>query len=387
MAETSDTQTRYRIINRVNWLCTLVDTLLTILKLGVGFAIRSPGLIADGFHSLSDLATDILALLLGNVASQGPDQDHPYGHARYETVGTAVLGTVLILVAGGIAIESIQALLSGHFPVPHWTAVIAVLISIASKEALFQYTHRKAKETNSALLEANAWHSRSDSLSSIVVLVGLIAGFAGWPWVEYIAAIGVALLIAKMGAELAWNALQDLIDRGASEEQTNAYMNTLNDIQDIIDVHNMRSRLMANDVFLDAHIQLAPRISVSEAHQINDYAVSQLKKTHSEVKDVTLHIDFEADQHQQKTQLMPKRHELRQQLDTASIPAPERMDLHYHQDQVFVCLIYHSQNQAQLASERTADLIETVEWIGGVQVLLEISNTTPLDNNQKKAGH
>lgn len=382
----SDRQARYRIISRVNWLCTLVDTLLTLLKLGVGFLFRSPALIADGFHSLSDLATDILALLLGTVASQGPDQDHPYGHARYETVGTAVLGTVLILVAGGIAIESVQALLSGSFPEPHWTTVIAVIISIASKEALFHYTRRKARETNSALLEANAWHSRSDSLSSVVVLIGLMAGFAGWPWVEYVAAAGVALLIGKMGAELAWNALQDLIDRGASEAQIADYSATLNAITDIIDVHNMRSRLMANDVFLDAHIQLAPRLSVSEAHQINDHAVAQLKQKHPEVKDVTLHIDFEADHRREKTKLLPKRHEIIALLDESGVPAPERIDLHYQQNQVIVELIFDRSDLVRVASENAHQLAEAVEWIREVRILLDVSDQHSSSEGHKKAG-
>lgn len=363
---------RYRIISRVNWICTAVDTLLTLLKLSIGIIARSPALIADGLHSLSDLATDVLALILGKLARHGPDNDHPYGHARYETVGTAVLGTILMVVALGIGLESIEGMLSGHTPTPHWIALIAVVISIFSKEALFHYTLKKAKLTNSNLLEANAWHSRSDSLSSVVVLVGLLASYAGWPWVEYIAALGVAGLIGKMGAELAWDAVQDLIDRGVSDEKTAEYKNTLGQIQDIVGVHHLRSRLMGNDVFLDAHIQVEPEISVSEAHQINDFATAQLKEAHSEVMDVTLHIDFEADHRNQKTMLSPKRFEVEQMLQNADLQMPVRLDLHYQHNQVNVDLVYADAAAAEKAKTQCTELVDKADWIREMRVLLDI---------------
>lgn len=366
-------QERYQIISRVNWLCTAVDTLLTILKLGIGLAVRSPALIADGLHSLSDLATDILALILGRMARHGPDQDHPYGHARYETVGTAVLGTVLMMVALGISVENVQAMLAGNSITPHWIAMVAVVVSIVSKEALFHITMKYARQTNSNLLEANAWHSRSDSLSSIVVMVGLLAGYAGWPWVEYIAALGVAALIGKMGAELAWDAIQDLIDRGVSDDQKAGYIESLKQLRDIKDVHLLRSRLMGNDVFLDAHIQVAPQISVSEAHQINDFATATLKQSHLEIKDVTLHIDFEPDHRHQTTTLSPKRQDIENLLNEADIQLPVRFDLHYQHNQVVVDLIYKNADEAEQAAEHCDQLTAACDWIRTVRVLLDIT--------------
>ena len=119
----SNTQ-RYKIISSVNWVCATVDSLLTVLKLIVGTFLNSPALIADGLHSLSDLATDVLALILGKLAQHGPDEDHPYGHARYETIGTALLGTVLIAVAIGIAVENLSASLNGDVFSTHWIALI-----------------------------------------------------------------------------------------------------------------------------------------------------------------------------------------------------------------------------------------------------------------------
>ncbi|MEJ2044398.1 MAG: cation diffusion facilitator family transporter [Reinekea sp.] len=333
-------QERYKIINRVNWICTGVDSILTIFKLSVGILFRSPALIADGLHSLSDLGTDLLALVLGNLSKYGPDEDHPYGHARYETIGTAILGTVLIMVALLIGFDNLNAFIHGHKNHPHWLALVAAAISIFGKEVLFHYTMRFAKKTRSSLLEANAWHSRSDSLSSVAVFIGLAFSLAGYSFVEYIAALAVALLIGKMGYQLAWDAAQDLIDRGVSPEQAEKYTQALKNIDGILDVHNLRTRLMASDVLIDAHIQVAPRLTISEAHQINDYATDQLKKTHPEIQDVTLHIDFEADQNSDtKTMLKPVRNRLIELFEQTGINGYNHFHIHYHNNQVDIELM------------------------------------------------
>lgn len=367
MTELSHEQ-RFKIIGRVNWICTALDAFLSLFKLTIGFLIRSPALIADGLHSLSDLGTDILALILGNLAKHGPDEDHPYGHARYETMGTAVLGTVLLLVGIGIGFENIVAMFSKESVEPHWLGLIAVIASIVSKEALFHYTMKYAKLTRSKLLEANAWHSRSDSLSSVVVLVGILFSFAGYPLVEYVAALVVAVLIGKMGFELAWNAMQDLIDRGVSVEQQEQYIAKLNEVEDIIDVHLLRSRVMGADVLIDAHIQVAPTISVSEAHQINDYATNLLQQAHKEITDVTLHIDFEPDHRGKKTLLNPKRGEIKSLLTERGIENYQEMYLHYRDNQVNIELVFADASDEQLA-EKAAELTQTCEWINSIKLL------------------
>lgn len=359
---------RYQTIARVNWVCTVIDAVLSFFKLAVGFFARSPALIADGLHSLSDLATDILALILGKLAKHGPDTDHPYGHARYETVGTAILGTVLLMVALGIGIENVQAIFEGSPLVPHWLTLVAAVVSIISKEALFHYTMHFAKKTRSNLLEANAWHSRSDSLSSIVVLVGIGFNFAGFPFVEYLAALAVAALIGKMGAKLAWDSVQDLIDRGVEPEQQQRYEATLSSIEDIHDVHKMRTRLMGTDVMLDAHIRVSPRISVSEAHQISDYAEAIIESNHPEVKDITLHVDFEHDHKIKKTQLDPKRERLCGELETYQIPEPDRLYIHYLSNQVDIELVYLSERDFEAIKERCKELTQSNNWINSIRV-------------------
>ena len=367
MTELSRDQ-RFQTISRVNWICTLVDSVLSIIKLSIGFLVASPGLIADGLHSLSDLATDILALILGKLAQHGPDAEHPYGHARYETLGTVVLGVVLILVAAGIGIENLLALWRGTVVTPHWIAIIAVAVSILSKEALFHYTLKYAKLTRSALLEANAWHSRSDSLSSIAVLIGIGCSMAGFPLVEYLAALAVALLIGHMGFKLAWNAMQDLIDRGVPVAQQNTYSATLARVTDILDVHMLRSRLMGTDVMIDAHIQVAADLSVSEAHQINDYGMRLLKTEHPEISDVTLHIDFEPDYPDQTTQLEPKRQSLLAELNRVGVLGFERIYLHYANNRVDVELLFADQQNLAGCAQACSELTEQIAWINSIQL-------------------
>jgi cation diffusion facilitator family transporter len=364
---------RYKIISRVNWICTGVDAVLSVVKLSIGFFVRSPALIADGLHSLSDLATDILALVLGNLAKHGPDEDHPYGHARYETMGTAVLGTALMMVAVGISLENVQAMMKGSYSDPNWLALSAVTLSIVSKEALFHFTMKYARLTRSNLLEANAWHSRSDSLSSVVVFIGIGFSFAGYPIIEYIAAIGVAALIGKMGFSLAWNAMQDLIDRGVSPEQQQSYIQTLDQVEDIIDVHLLRSRVMGNDVLIDAHVQVAPTLTVSEAHQINDYATKLLKTSHDEITDVTLHIDFEADHRTKKTVLEPMRNKIEGLLTQMSFPNHTQMYIHYRDNLVNIELVFDCKEDAEIAAGKTEKLTQSEEWVNSVTIFCEIA--------------
>ena len=194
-----------RVTTRVTWVGAVVDALLGVSKISLGWVTQSHALIADGIHSLSDLGTDALVLVAARVSREGPDAEHPYGHARFETMATLALGGVLLLVAGGILWDGIDRVRSGQAAITltHW-AFVVVIISIITKEAIYWYTLRAARRVGSKLLEANAWHSRTDALSSIAVLIGLIGVWAGYPVLDAIAAALVALLIAKIALTLLW---------------------------------------------------------------------------------------------------------------------------------------------------------------------------------------
>ena len=368
---------RQATILRVTWVGACIDAVLAFLKILAGWLVHSPALIADGFHSLSDLLTDAAVVVFSHWAQADPDDEHPYGHHRYETLGTVILGTTLIVVASVIAWDSILSLISGdHAPNPSAWAIIIASISIVSKEWIFRYTLRAAKHVKSNLLEANAWHSRSDAFSSIVVLVGVIATWFGYGWVELYAAIGVAILIGKMGVTLTWNASQELIDRGIEPEEAREIKKIIQETPGVVDVHMLRSRMMGNHIYLDVHIQVDSVISVSEGHFISERVVQQVRSEHDQVSDVTVHVDHEADFDDTNAARevndasedlafthLPERNVIEQALKAHHIE-PSQLQLHYFGHHIDIELIYEQEPKELEKIKRVLDdWIDTKAWL------------------------
>jgi cation diffusion facilitator family transporter len=271
----------------------LLDGTLGIAKTTVGLLAGSQALVADGVHSLSDLATDAGVLVVTALARKGPDTDHPYGHDRFETLGSLVLGAVLLVVAGGLAYDSLLRLLAARYPTPGGAALVVAMLSIAGKEWIFRWTRRVSERIGSRLLLANAWHSRSDALSSVAVLAGVSGAMAGLPWLDLVAAIAVAALVGWVGWRLIAGAAQELVDTGLSpSELADVRLATL-DVQGVLGVHQVRSRRMGAAVLLDLDIVVRPELSVSEGHQIAWTVSRRLQERFPEVRDVKVHVDPE----------------------------------------------------------------------------------------------
>lgn len=271
----------------------VLDGALGLAKLVVGLLAGSQALVADGVHSLSDLATDAGVLVVTALARKGPDAGHPYGHDRFETLGSLVLGAVLLVVAGGLAYDSLLRLLAARFPTPGAAALVVAALSIAGKEWIFRWTRRVSERIGSRLLLANAWHSRSDALSSVAVLVGVSGAMAGLPWLDLVAAIAVAGLVGWVGWRLIAGAAQELVDTGLSpSELADVRLATL-DVQGVLGVHQVRSRRMGAAVLLDLDIVVRPELSVSEGHQIAWTVSRRLRDRFPEVRDVKVHVDPE----------------------------------------------------------------------------------------------
>lgn len=356
-------------MQRVTWISTGVDFALSVLKLVVGFMVRSPALIADGIHSLSDLLTDFLVLVINKVAHSEPDEDHPYGHARFETLGTVVLGIVLTAVGIGLAWDNIMRLLAGDAPSnPSLWAISAAAISLVAKELLFRYGIHWAKKLNSTLLEANAWHSRSDAWSSLVVLIGVVATWLGYGWVESWAALIVAVLIGKMGLELGWNALQDLADRAIPQEIQNRIRQEIKVVPGVDNVHHLRSRLMGNEIFIDVHIQVGNFISVSEGHQIGDYVIARLRRTFPDITDITLHVDPEDDAAIARPSMAPLRPEIMSALDQyPALSEYQRLQIHYRRQRARLELYFVDTPPEACAAEREQALQE-LDWLEDIEL-------------------
>jgi len=210
-------------------------------------------------------------LIVTRIANSKPDREHPYGHARFETLGTVLLGLVLLLVAAALAYDNISLAIQGAGDAtPGWAALVITLASIISKEWLFHYTRKAGEKIRSNLLIANAWHSRTDMFSSLVVLIGVAGAMLGISWLDAVAAVIVALIIGKIGLSLILGSLRELVDTGLSVEETDAIKQEIVSMEGVRSAHNLRTRQMGADIFLDVHIRVGPTISVSEGHQIGE---------------------------------------------------------------------------------------------------------------------
>ncbi|TCK09502.1 cation diffusion facilitator family transporter [Marinobacterium mangrovicola] len=311
---------RRKAAEKVTLIGSVLDLALGILKIVVGIMASSAALVADGIHSLSDLFTDALVIVVLRLSHQAPDRNHPWGHGRFETIGTVVLGVILATVGILIAYDSIMRLLSGAPPTtPGWPALVAAAISILGKEWIFRYTLKIGKALKSDLIIANAWHSRSDALSSVVVLVALAGAMMGVWWLDGLAAVLVALLIGKIGWDLVARSVTELVDTALPEERVKELRETILAVEGVESVHSFKSRQMGSESQLEMHLQVEPHLSAAEGHYIGDVAVLRLKERFDHIGHVIFHIDTYDDQIYPDDSLpvMPARAEIEHHLDAA----------------------------------------------------------------------
>ncbi len=288
---------RFQAAQRCTWISVAVNSVLTVMQVVVGYAAHSQSLMADGLHSLSDLFADFMVLYANRKGSHPADTDHPYGHGRIETAASLVLGLGMaatgigLLFVAGSRLQSVDEL-APVAPLALWTA----LATLAAKEGLFRYMLGVAERLRSPLLVANAWHARSDAASSLVVAVGISGSLLGYRIFDPMAAALVGFMIVRMGVKFAWEALQELIDTSLGKEEVAAIRATLRATPGVLGLHELRTRRMAHQALVDAHVLVDARISVSEGHRIGETARLRVLSAHPEVLDVLVHVDAEEDQ-------------------------------------------------------------------------------------------
>ena len=277
--------------SRSTWVSVVVNVVLASAQIIVGTLTKSQALIADGIHSLSDLVSDFVVLFAGHHAKKDADDDHPYGHQRFETAASLALGLILLAVGGGMVWSALGKLESPDTIAPaHTTALWVALGAIVTKELLFRYMLRVAKAVKSSLLVANAWHARSDAASSLVVSLGILGSMAGYPLLDPIAALIVGFMVGKMGWSFAWDALHDLMDRGLDEAEVQAIRATLLATPGVSGVHDVRTRKMGDMVVADAHIEVDAQLTVEEGHNIAVAARQAVLQRHR-VLNLMTHVD------------------------------------------------------------------------------------------------
>ena len=331
----SDIQDKKSATQRVTLVGAVVNTLLAIAQLVGGFFTASQALIADGFHTLSDLVSDFVVLFASHHANKEADEEHPYGHGRIETVATVILGLILAGVAVGIFMRAWERLFADELLVaPHPWALAFAALAILAKEGLFHYTMRAAKRVKSKLLQANAWHHRSDVVSSAVVLLGIGGAQLGFPWLDGVAALVVAVMIMYMAGRMILDSTSELVDTGMEPEEAEVVRQFIDGLPGVVSVHMLRTRLMGGQIFADAHIQVQSHISVSEGHHVAESVMQQLKARFPEMNDVTMHIDPEDDELAKPSADLPLREDILATLraDEGCAPLFEHIDntiLHY----------------------------------------------------------
>lgn len=327
------TPERLAAAQRATWVSAGVNLLLSIVQLIVGWAAHSQSLIAHGLHSFSDLLSDFLVLWANHQGAHPADAAHPYGHARIETAATLVLGISLALVGGGILLAAGQQLQDiSEIPPIEPLALWIAIITLVAKEGLFHYLKAAAIRLHSSVMMANAWHTRADAASALVVAVGIGGSLMGWRFLDLLAAVLVGFMILKLGLEFAWEALRELVDTGLSENEVAAIRNTLAETPGVVDLHELRTRRMAHQALVDAHIRVDPRISVSEGHRIAEAARRRVLAAHPAVLDVLVHVDAEDDSLAVPRTDFPERAVLERHLTKllgTGVPTFERAIFHY----------------------------------------------------------
>ncbi len=282
---------RVRAAGRSTWVSVAVNVVLASVQVVIGLVAHSQGLIADGIHSLSDLFSDFIVLFAGHHSRKEADDNHPYGHHRFETAASLALGLLLLGVGLGMIWAGAQKLQDPELiPKVDRIALWVAVAALVAKEGLFRYMLATAKRVKSSLLVANAWHARSDAASSLVVGLGILGNLAGYPILDPVAALIVGFMIARMGFGFGWAALQDLMDESADAEEVEAIRRTLAACPGVMNVHDLRTRKMGDMIVVDAHIEVDALISVEAGHDIAVEAQARVLKNHRVLRLMT-HVD------------------------------------------------------------------------------------------------
>lgn len=289
---------RERGIYRVTLVGSVANLLLLIFKFVAGIVGHSAAMLADAVHSLSDFVTDIIVLVFVRISSKPEDEGHDYGHGKYETLATAIIGIILVLVGFGIfwnGVQSIWSFLQGEsLSEPGMLALVAAVVSIVVKELLYQYTVLRGKSLNSQAVVANAWHHRSDALSSIGTAVGIGGAILlgpAWRVLDPIAAVVVSGFIMKVAVQLLIPCLDELLEKSLPAEVENKIVETILSFPGVSSPHHLRTRRIGSNYAIEVHVRMDGRISLEEAHHTATQIELKLKELFGKNTHVGIHVE------------------------------------------------------------------------------------------------
>ncbi len=376
----SSSPERYRASLHVAVVNITANFLLSTAQVIIGLLGHSQALVADGLHTLSDMLADLLVIFALKHGRKGADADHPYGHERIETAVTLILGIVLIGVAIGIGVRAgIKLTTADALVIPSTLTLWTAIGTLIAKEAMYRYTIATANRFGSNMLRASAWHHRSDALSSLIVAVGIGGSLIGFAYFDAVAAIVVAIMIVKVGAQLSWQSLRELVDTGLGTKDLDSIRKAILSVSGVKALHLLRTRRVGGQALADVHIIVDDHLSVSEGHQISEAVRAKLIKEIAPMTDVMVHIDTEEDVEGPSCDGLPLRDKLLKRLDShfRSIPEAsqiEHVTLHYLDGHIDIELLLPLSVVANTATahDLTRRFVEAVQGdkdIGSVEVL------------------
>lgn len=289
---------REKSIVRVTVWGAVANVVLAVAKLVAGIVGRSAAMTADAIHSFSDLVSDVIVLVMVKVASRGNDKDHEYGHGKFETLATVAVALLLLAVGGKMLADGVSRI-AGFFRgeqmvVPGMIAFWAALVSIAVKEALYQWTAYVGRKFDSPAVVTNAWHHRSDALSSVGSAVGIaLASLLGGKWaiMDSVVACAISIFIIRIGVKMALPALRELTEASLPEETENEIRDVILSVDGVLDVHAMKTRKAGPDIIIESHIVVDPEMTVFQAHLLTEYAEDRLRERFGQKTQISLHVE------------------------------------------------------------------------------------------------
>lgn len=289
---------REKEIFRVTWIGSMVNLLLLILKFFTGIVGHSAAMVADAVHSLSDFVTDIIVIVFVRISGKPEDEDHGYGHGKYETLATAIIGLILFIVGIGILFNGAKSIFDSingkPLATPSLSALIVAALSIFFKEILYRYTMAKSKKLNSQALVANAWHHRSDAFSSIGTFIGIGGAIClgeQWRILDPLAAIVVSFFIMKVSLQLLKPCVEELLEHSLPAEIENRILEIIQSFPDVSAPHHLRTRRIGNHIAVEVHIRMDGNTPLKEAHLLASQIEKAIKSEFGKETHIGIHME------------------------------------------------------------------------------------------------
>ena len=278
---------------RVSLVSVVWNLILSVFKLIAGFVAHSGAMISDAVHSASDVFSSIIVMIGVRISGKASDKDHPYGHERMECVAAIVLATVLAGTGVGIGYAAVKTLLDGEYAseIPGMLALIAAVVSILVKEAMFWYTRHYAKKIDSSAVMADAWHHRSDALSSVGALIGIGGARLGFPIMEPIASIVICVFIEKAAFDIFKDAIDKMVDKACDEQTEEALRNCALNTKGVERVDLLKTRIFGNKVYVEMEIGADENLSLKDSHAIAENVQDAIEQGWPKIKHILIHVN------------------------------------------------------------------------------------------------